>query len=149
MWKLVQDCGILDVNSTYAYLLLCKDFAETCGVAEFKGEVVGLVTGYHPPKKTNTLFVWQIGVADSMRRSGIAKRLLLEVLQRESCRDVSFLETTIWPSNLASRALFESLARELNAGVAEGICFEQTLFPQSDREPEYLFRIGPFSVSQL
>jgi L-2,4-diaminobutyric acid acetyltransferase len=147
MWRLIQDCGSLDVNSTYAYLLLCKHFAKTCAVAEFKGEVVGVVTGYHPPNKTNTLFFWQIGFASSMRQSGIAKRLLLEVLQREHNREVSFLETTIGPTNTASRALFKSLARDLNAKVVEEICFDRTLFPQGNHEPEYLLRIGPVAIN--
>lgn len=149
MWKLIHDCGSLDVNSTYAYLLLCQHFAETCAVAELKGEVVGVLTGYYPPKKANTLFFWQIGVADSMRRTGIAKRLLVDVLKRDRDRQLSFLEMTIGPSNTASRALFESLAQELNAEVTEEMCFDESLFPQGNHEAEYLLRIGPFTANQL
>jgi L-2,4-diaminobutyric acid acetyltransferase len=148
MWQLIHDCGSLDVNSTYAYLLLCKHFAETCAVAELKGEVVGVLTGYYPPKKTNTLFFWQIGVADSMRRTGIAKRLLVEVLQRNHDRKVSFLELTIGSSNTASRSLFKSLAQELNAEVTEEMCFDESLFPQGNHEAEYLLRIGPVTVNE-
>lgn len=143
IWKLVQDCGTLDVNSTYTYLLLCKYFADTCMVAELKGELVGFVTGYFPPTSDETLFLWQIGVKDSWRGCGIAKRLVMELIQTEACHHISFLEVTIGTSNLASRALFQSLAKKLNTEISQQPCFEKAFFPEGNHEAEDLFRIGP------
>ena len=143
IWKLVQDCGTLDINSSYAYLLLCQHFADTCMVAESKGELVGFVTGYCLPAAADTLFIWQIGVKDSLRGCGIAKRLMMELIQTDACDRVSFLEMTIGTSNIASCALFESLAKELKTEISEQTCFGETLFPQGNHEAEHLFRIGP------
>jgi L-2,4-diaminobutyric acid acetyltransferase len=143
LWQLVADCGTLDQNSTYAYLLLCKDFSNTCLVAEAGDSLVGFVTGYRPPNSPDTLFVWQIGVSAEARGHGLAKRLLTELIQGDACRDASFIETTISPSNTASRALFNSFARQLGVELVEQPCFGEELFPQGNHEPEHLFRIGP------
>ncbi|WP_022950201.1 diaminobutyrate acetyltransferase [Methylohalobius crimeensis] len=148
IWRLVRDSGVLDLNSTYCYLLMCKHFADTCAVAEFNGEIVGFVTAYLPPDQQDTLFIWQIGIDASMRGRGLATRLLLELLKRDVCRDIQFVDATVGPSNQASRALFHSLAKRLNTDLSEHPYFEATLFPSTDHEPENLLHIGPFSLSQ-
>lgn len=144
IWKLVRDSGVLDLNSVYCYLLLCKDCSETCAVAEAKGEILGFVTAYLPPGRKDSLFIWQIGVSSALRGQGVASRLLQEILQRESCRGVRFLEATIGPSNEASHTLFAALAKRLDAGLSEQPCFDAALFPGESHEPENLIRIGPF-----
>lgn len=148
IWKLVRDSGVLDLNSAYCYLLLCKDYWKTCAVAEAKGETLGFVTAYLPPGREDSLFIWQIGVSSALRGQGVAGRLLRELLQRESCRGVRFLETTIGPSNDASHALFAALAKRLGADLSEQPCFDATLFPGKSHEPENLIRIGPFEAYQ-
>ena len=148
MWRLVRDSGVLDVNSTYCYLLLCKHFAETCCLATMGDEVVGFVTAYLPPGRPDTLFVWQIGVTLEHRSHGLANRLLKELLQRDVCRCVRFVEATVAPTNHASRALFTALARQLDGNLSEQPYLAPTLFPQGEHEPENLLRIGPFSPYQ-
>jgi L-2,4-diaminobutyric acid acetyltransferase len=148
MWRLVRESGALDVNSVYCYLLLCKDFSATCCVAEARGGLVGFVTAYLPPGRSDTLFVWQIAVTSELRGQGVAARLLQELLRRRACRDVRFVEATVGPSNHASRALFTALARDLNGSLSEQSCFDASLFPEGGHEPENLLRIGPFSLSQ-
>lgn len=148
MWRLVRDSGVLDVNSTYCYLLLCQHFAETCCVAEVDDEVVGFVTAYLPPGRPDTLFAWQIGVSPEHRGQGLASRLLTELLRRDVCRCVQFVEATVGPTNHASRALFTALARRLDTKLSEQPYLDTTLFPQGDHEPENLLRIGPFSPYQ-
>ena len=71
IWRLVRDSGVLDLNSPYSYLILCKHFAETCIVAEEAGVIVGFVTAYRPPITPDVIFVWQIGVAQSVRGRGV------------------------------------------------------------------------------
>ncbi|MGD9000722.1 MAG: diaminobutyrate acetyltransferase [Granulosicoccaceae bacterium] len=147
IWQLVRDSGVLDVNSTYCYLILCKHFSDTCCVAEVNGEIVGFVTGYLPPGREDTLFIWQVGVSPAMRGHGLATRLLQQLLQRDICHSVRFVEATVGPSNEASRALFASLAKRLDAKLSEQPCFDTTLFPSGDHEPENLLHIGPFALN--
>ena len=144
IWQLVRASGVLDLNSAYCYLLLCRHFSQTCAVADLRGVVVGFVTGYLPPGRSDTFFIWQIGTRAEQRGQGIATRLVQDVLQREPCREVTFIEATVSPSNHASRALFNGLARTLQTDLAEEACFEAALFPGADHEPEDLLRIGPF-----
>ncbi|MDT7748845.1 MAG: L-2,4-diaminobutyric acid acetyltransferase, partial [Pseudonocardiales bacterium] len=59
VWRIARDSKVLDVNSRYAYLLWCRDFAETTVVARAGRRVLGFVTGYRRPEEPNTLLVWQ------------------------------------------------------------------------------------------
>ena len=49
IWHLVKTTGRLDLNSAYLYLLLARDFADTCVVAAEGERLVGFVSGYRPP----------------------------------------------------------------------------------------------------
>ena len=146
IWRLVKDSEALDLNSPYCYLLLCHHFGDTCIVAQDREALVGFIVGYRPPDTPNVVVVWQIGVAASKRGQGIGLAMLHELLSRDACREVSFLEATVTPSNTASRALFTTLAQSLNAECIELPGFAASLFPQeSGHEAEHLLRIGPFS----
>lgn len=141
--RLVSQCPPLDVNSTYAYLLLCKHFAETCVRAEADGRTVGFVSAYRPPRHPDVLFVWQVAVAAPMRGRQLATRMLRALLQRDSTRGCRYLETTVSPSNGPSRRVFQALARNLGAPVAERMLFGERDFGSEEHEPEVLIRIGP------
>ncbi|MGD2116620.1 MAG: GNAT family N-acetyltransferase, partial [Acidobacteriota bacterium] len=67
IWRLVKDSRVLDVNSSYAYLLWCKHFGHTSVVAELDGEPAGFVTGFRPPEHPEVIFVWQVAVAAAAR----------------------------------------------------------------------------------
>lgn len=144
MWRLVRDSGVLDLNSPYSYLILCQHFAGTCLVAERAGEIVGFVTAYHPPIAPDVIFVWQIGVSQSMRGQGVGLTLLEALARKEAANGVSFLEATVTPSNAPSQALFRALARRFHTACVETPCFSTQLFPEDTHEAEDLFRIGPF-----
>lgn len=144
IWRLIDEVGTLDLNSTYAYLMVCRDFADTCIVAEQEGRIMGFVTGYRPPRRPDTVFVWQIGVSPEARGRGLGSRVLDRLLESEACESVRFLDTNVTPSNAASRALFGALARRLDAPIEELTGFEGPLFPDPSHEPERLLRIGPF-----
>lgn len=148
--QLVHATGVLDVNSAYAYLLVGEHFGRTSVIAEVNGQVGGFISAYCPPDKPDTVFVWQVGVADAGRGRGIATRMLLEILRRPACAHVSYLDTTISPSNTPSMALFRGLARKLGTDVTETELFAVELFGDSgDHEPETLFRIGPFDTQKI
>jgi len=151
IWRLVRDSGVLDCNSSYLYLLLCRDFSDTCVVAERGEETVGFVTAYRLPRDPSVLFVWQIGVCSTARRQGLAKRMLRDLLDRQDVEQPPrFLEATVAASNIASRRLFQSLAADIGATLVEEEGFLVSDFPAavSDdpaeaHEAEPRLRIGP------
>ncbi|MBW3599392.1 MAG: diaminobutyrate acetyltransferase [Planctomycetes bacterium] len=143
LWRLVREIDVLDDNSCYVYLLLCRDFADTCLVAEFQGALVGFVTGYVPPTRPDSIFVWQVGVAPQARRRGIAQQLLLQLVASEAGRRAQYLEATVSPSNAASRRLFQAAADALGAPLNVHRGFDRDHFAGQDHEEEELIRIGP------
>jgi len=144
IWQLVRETGVLDPNSAYLYLLLCRDFRDTCLVAVQEESTVGFVSGYMLPGDPGVLFVWQVGVASNAKRQGIGLRLLRELIERNA-RSLTAIEATVSPSNVASRRLFESLARVLGASVVDvpDGGFNAGDFPPGDHEAEPRIRISP------
>lgn len=143
LYRITRDSGILDVNSPYAYLLWCRDFARTSLVARVEGAVVGFVMGYIRADAPDTLVVWQVGVDAAQRGRGVAGALL-EQLLRDAPDGVRYLETTITPDNAASINLFSALARYRDAELAVSELFAPDLFPDA-HAGEDLYRIGPFA----
>ena len=144
VYRLVAQCPPLDPNSVYCNLLQCSHFADTSVAAESREGLVGFVSGYLVPDRTDTLFIWQVAVAAAARGQGLAMRMLRHILERSQCARVSYLETTITTSNSASWALFESLANKLKADLDSSLLFERKQHFDGDHESEMLVRIGPF-----
>ncbi len=145
IWELVRAAGNLDLNAVYAYQLLCDRFSSSCVVAESEGQLLGFATAFIPPGQPDTLFVWQVGVAPAARGQGVARKMLEELLERPQCSGVHWIEGTVSPSNNASRALFASLAKKLEAKLVEQDYIEPHHFPEGcDHEAEPLLRLGPF-----
>ncbi len=145
MVRLARESRVLDVNSHYAYLLLCEHFRDTCVVAERDGQAIGFVAAYRLPRRPETLFVWQVSVSSEARGRGLASQMLAELIGRGRASGIRFLEATVTPSNAASRALFESLAARHNAACRTRLLFPSEVFGAAgEHEPEELFRIGPF-----
>jgi L-2,4-diaminobutyric acid acetyltransferase len=142
----VEECKPLDLNSSYAYMLLCAHFPDTCAVAESEGDLVGFVSGYRKPGDRSVLFVWQVAVSPRARGQGVARRLLDEIVARPEQAAVRHVEATITPSNRASWALFYSFAKERGAACARQTLFEEGDFGDQDHEPELLLRIGPLDA---
>lgn len=141
MWELVSE-STLDQNSAYKYILMSEFFAESCVVAKENEKVVGFITGFIPPKKPDTIFVWQIGVDATQRGKGLGSKLLIELVNQQNSDEITHVEATITPSNKASQALFERLAKNFNTECQISEFFEERLFPKGHEE-EMLFRIGP------
>lgn len=141
---LIKACKPLDVNSTYAYLLLCHHFTETCVVALNHKRIVGFVSAYIPPQAGDTLFIWQVAVHETARGQQLGRAMLTHLLERPAVRDVRFLETTVSPSNVPSTRLFEGFAARSNAEISKSPLFERNDFGAEAHEEEILYRIGPF-----
>src|SRR5690606_344452 len=102
--ELVARCQPLDTNSVYCNLLQCSDFADTAIAAEdAQGQLGGFISGYRPPSRPDTLFVWQVAVDASMRGQGLALRMLTALTERVARLGLRFMETTIAPDDAASQ----------------------------------------------
>ncbi len=142
---LVAACPPLDLNSRYAYLLLCEHHAQTSVVAETEGELAGAITAYVPPQQPDTLFVWQVAVAPRMRGQKLGTRMLEYLLQHcVRAQGLRWLETTISPDNPASQRLFTRFAVRHDAGCTTTTLFAASDFGESGHQPECLYRIGPW-----
>ncbi|MFF1444199.1 diaminobutyrate acetyltransferase [Streptomyces sp. NPDC058295] len=147
LWRLAKESGTLDLNSSYSYLLWCRDFAATSAVARAEGgEPVGFVTGYVRPEDPGTLLVWQVAVDAAHRGRGLAAALLDGLTARVAAeRPLTAVETTITPGNTASERLFTSFADRHGATVTREVLFDSGLFPDGPHDPEVLYRIGPLA----
>lgn len=149
LWRLAKDSKTLDLNSSYSYLLWCRDFAGTSAVARgADGEPVGFITGYVRPDRPRTLLVWQVAVDSAYRGHGIAAALLDGLTARLTAElGITAVETTITPGNTASERLFTSFAARHGAQVDREVLFGADLFPDGPHDPEVLYRIGPLTDS--
>ncbi|MEU1814402.1 diaminobutyrate acetyltransferase [Streptomyces roseifaciens] len=150
IWRIARDSGTLDLNSSYSYLLWCRDFAATSAVARRTGdgEPAGFVTGYVRPARPRTLVVWQVAVDRPHRGRGLAAALLeglVARVARESETGIDGIETTVTPGNTASNRLFASFAERHRAPVEREVLFPGGLFPEPGHDPEVLHRIGPLA----
>lgn len=146
---LVAETGVLDLNSTYAYLLLSTDFADTSIVAD-DGGLLGFITGYRPPPRPDVLFVWQVAVAPRAQRGGLAATMLDALVYRvlsEGDAGSLTVEATVSPGNTSSRAFFGAFARRHDVPLSEQPHFTaDQLDADGAHEDEPLLRIGPIRV---
>ncbi|MFF3336077.1 diaminobutyrate acetyltransferase [Streptomyces sp. NPDC002888] len=147
LWRIAKESGTLDLNSSYSYLLWCRDFAGTSAVARgADGEPVGFITGYLRPERPGTLLVWQVAVDAAQRGRGLAARLLDGLTARVMAEHgVTSVETTITPGNTASERLFTSFAARHGAAVEQKVLFDRDQFPDGPHDPEVLYQIGPLN----
>lgn len=147
VFNLVANCPPLDTNSVYCNLLQCSHFSDTSIAADMDGTLVGFVSGYFIPQKPNTLFVWQVAVADEARGKGLASKMILGILNRPICKDVTHIETTITENNVASWSLFRGVAEKLATGLEVSEMFSKDKHFLGAHDTEKLVRIGPISPS--
>ena len=146
--ELIARCKPLDENSLYCNLLQTTHFAETCAIAEIDGEVAAFVSGYIHPERPKTLFIWQVAVNPDYRGLGLAKKLILKIVERNLPKlQFEFIHTTITKSNTASWSLFKSVAKALNSEYSTRVMFDKQLHLDHQGESEWLMDIGPFQAN--
>ena len=141
--ELVARCPPLDTNSVYCNLLQCTHFADTSIAAVENGRLIGFVSGYRPPARPDTLFVWQVALDESYRGRGIAKAMLLRLFERLQPQGIRRIETTISPGNQASEGLFRSLFRTLNLSCRTQLLFGRDQHFAGRHDDEILYRAEP------
>ncbi|GAB1267825.1 diaminobutyrate acetyltransferase [Aurantivibrio infirmus] len=143
VFELIRNCPPLDTNSRYCNLLQCSHFAETSVIASLDSNPVGFISAYQIPSRIDTLFIWQVAVAESARGTGLATKMILNLLDRKINRSALFIETSITPSNIASRRLFEGIAKTFETEVATSTMFDAETHFNKHHDTEVLYRIGP------
>ncbi|MGV9366766.1 MULTISPECIES: diaminobutyrate acetyltransferase [unclassified Amycolatopsis] len=146
LWRIARDSAKLDLNSPYAYMLWCRDFAGSSVVAREDGRAVGFVIAYRRPDAPDSALVWQVAVDSSQRGKGLAGALLDALYTRLVGEGVRYLETTITPDNEASIRLFASFAKRWDAATETSVLFDGEDFPEAGHLPEELYRIGPLTI---
>lgn len=149
VWNLIDSTPSLDKNSLYCNLLQCSHFAPTCAIAELDGSIVGWLSGYLPPQRPDTLFVWQICVDQRARGQGLARHLIAEVLARCASGDIRYLECTITEGNAPSWALFKSVARAMDAETRRSELFSRDVHFDGAHDSEIALTIGPFGQDRV
>ncbi|MEV0776030.1 diaminobutyrate acetyltransferase [Streptomyces sp. NPDC050433] len=170
IWRIARDSEVLDLNSSYSYLLWCRDFAATSVVARdtasvtapgaagaartdgspdgsLDGAAIGFVTGYIRPERPEVLVVWQVAVDSAHRGKGLAGTLL-DALTRRVVEEqgITSVETTVTPDNTASDRLFHAYSERHGATLEREVLFDGDLFPDGGHQPEVLYRIGPLTT---
>ncbi|GAA4514703.1 diaminobutyrate acetyltransferase [Brevibacterium yomogidense] len=141
MWTLARDSKVLDLNTSYAYLLWARDFSRTSVLATLDGTPAGFVTGYMRPDAPDTLMIWQVAVDEASRGHGLAGRMLDELAQRTGA---ARLETTITADNEASQRLFTSFAARHGADCTHSPLFVPEDYPDG-HDTEHLYEIAPLT----
>lgn len=143
MFRIVKESKVLDVNSSYSYLMWSKYFNKTSIIAQYEDEVIGFVTGFLKPESPNTLFVWQVAVDEKFRGNGLATKLIMQLVSKIKKQNIQFIEATVTPSNKPSSNLFKGLAKRYETECDIFECFSEDQFPDSSHEAEYAYKIGP------
>lgn len=162
MWRIARDSEVLDLNSSYSYLLWCRDFAATSVVARdtrtgatsghetgsaADGAPIAFVTGYIRPERPEALVVWQVAVDSAHRGKGLAGTLLDALTRRVTEEQgITSVETTVTPDNIASDRMFHAYSERHGATLEREVLFDGDLFPDGGHQPEVLYRIGPLTT---
>ncbi len=143
--QLIAQCPPLDTNSLYCNLLQCSHFQATCVIAEKDQAVCGFASAYLIPDRPDTLFIWQVAVAETARGRGLGKQMIQHILQRPYAQPIHHLETTITESNSASWKLFTRLAEDCHAPIQSNVLFERDIHFNGGHDSEILVHIGPLN----
>jgi len=141
--ELINRCPPLDANSRYCNLLQCSHFDNTSVIAKAEGKTVGFISGYILPQADNTLFIWQVAVDSPARGTGLAQKMIRDIIKRPACANVTHIETTITSDNNASWSLFERIAKHYDAPLVRSVMFDRTHHFAGAHDTEMLVKIGP------
>jgi len=120
VYDFIKSCPPLDLNSRYAYFLLCDHFSKTsiiCRDISNEEEVVGFIGGYRKPAEPETLFVWQIAVSEKCRGHKLSHMMLERLIGVNDPTPIEKVEATYTPSNMASYNFFTRFAQSKSARV--------------------------------
>ncbi len=143
MYRIAKASKVLDINSSYCYLMWSKFFNKTSIIVYEGKKAVGFISGFIQPSAQDTLFVWQVAVSSDFRGRGLATQLITKLLNQLANKNIRYLEATVTKSNVASQSLFKRIAKKLHTKCDIDKCFSKDDFPDQSSEEEFTYRIGP------
>ena len=99
------------------YSIMARYFGDSFFLMEEDSRIIGLVWGFISQMDTDTLFLWQIGVAGEYRGKGVSYRLLDRFISYAREKGCMRVRATVETGNFASWKMFEKAKFET---VSEG-----------------------------
>jgi len=116
----IKKCKPLGFHTLYTYWVLayhCNDF---CFVArEENDEIIGFISAIVSQKHKNSIFLWQIGVLQKYRSTGLSHQLIDKLFQISSEKGFKSIQLSIDPDNKASFNLFKKYAESINKNLVK------------------------------
>ncbi|MCF8233489.1 MAG: GNAT family N-acetyltransferase [Bacteroidales bacterium] len=111
-----QQDGLVQ-HPVHFYNIMIRYFRNTFFIMRDENRIIGFVWGFVSQAEPDVLFLWQIGVAESHRGSGISHQMMevfIEAARENNCRKV---HATVETENIASCKLFEKMRfRNISSG---------------------------------
>lgn len=145
LWQVAKRTKVLDINSPYSYNLVATHFSQTSALAYMDDKPIGFLSAYLIPEEPKTLFIWQIGVVPQHHGKGVGFFMIKNIFCRKVFQNVTSIKTTITPSNIPSKKLFQKVSRYLQAQLTTTPFYSPMDFSDT-HEKEDLITIGPFNT---
>lgn len=149
VYLLAKNSKPLDLNSEYAYMLVCDHFSQTSVIAILDEVIIGFISGYVLPKDPKTLFIWQVATHSDYRGKKIPYYMFKNLLLREELLHIDNIKTTISPSNIASKKMFLKLANMLDSKVTTQKYIQKEDFLEESHEEEILYTIEDIKTKRI
>ncbi len=107
--KLAERIQGIVAHPGHLYRILMDHFGGFFLVARDDGDIAGFEVGFPSKSRTDTYFLWQIGVSPEHRGRGVASSLVRATEQVAAEAGCSAVEATVDALNEPSCSLFESL----------------------------------------
>ncbi|HMQ10331.1 MAG TPA: diaminobutyrate acetyltransferase [Oligoflexia bacterium] len=128
-------------SPVYTYLLICEHFDDTSIVVTSESdEIVGFISAYQPPKKQNTLFLWEVAVKKGYHGNNLNKKMIEKLFNRIN---PNYIEATVNPSNQTFIKRLKQLSKNFACELSQKVLFASDHFGTQNHEDEVLFRMGP------
>jgi L-2,4-diaminobutyric acid acetyltransferase len=99
--------------------VLLRYWGDYCLVAEQDREIIGVLLAIGAGSADDLVYLWQIGVAPRLRRSGLAQDMLREFARRASGGGRTRVQASVAADNPASYGLFARFAQEQDGKLRE------------------------------
>jgi L-2,4-diaminobutyric acid acetyltransferase len=115
--QFVASCPPLDLHTSFTYWVTFKYWGDLCFVALMGERIVGYASAIGSGRDDATLYLWQVGVVDELRSSGLAQRLIESVADAGGQHGFRKLEVSIASDNEASLRAFSRFAASLGQSL--------------------------------
>ncbi|AEH60201.1 GCN5-related N-acetyltransferase [Methanosalsum zhilinae DSM 4017] len=107
IYEFVPQCKPLGNYTMDFYRIMLRYNSDSCFVVEYDEEIVGWILSMVSLNRSDTCFLWQIGIKPSLQNHGIGNPFLRYAEDEFKNFGCSRVELTIGPENLRSQRFFE------------------------------------------